>query len=258
VEVEQAPGGAAIAPRVVGGELEFGFSNTVSLLIAAAQDLPVLIIAQGALGGTEEDDAWAELLVRADGGLRTGRDLEGGTIAVNTLNNICEVTIKAALEKEGADVSTLTFVEMPIPAMRGALARREVDAACVVEPYVTQAEAGGGARGIVPFYVRTAPDLTVATYFTSRRYAREQQRVVERFVRAIDASLTYAEAHPGEVRRILPTYAEIPPGTAERIKLPTWRADLNRPTIGLLARLSERYGLIEAQPDLDALIRAPR
>ena len=78
-----------------------------------------------------------------------------------------------------------------------------------------------------------------------------------RFVRAVDVSLVYAQDHPREVRRILPTYAEIPPGTAERIKLPTWRADLNRPTIGLLARLAEEYGLIEAQPDLDALIRVP-
>ena len=58
-------------------------------------------------------------------------------------------------------------------------------------------------------------------------------------------SLAYAQNHPREVRRILPTYAEISPGTAERIKLPTWRADLNRPTIGLLARLAEKYGLIE-------------
>ena len=44
-------------------------------------------------------------------------------------------------------------------------------------------------------------------------------------------------------------------GTAERIELQTWRTDLSRPTIGLLARLAEKPGLDEAQPDVDAMIR---
>src|SRR5688500_18059927 len=36
VEPQPATGGAAITPAVVDGDLEFGFSNTISLLIAAA------------------------------------------------------------------------------------------------------------------------------------------------------------------------------------------------------------------------------
>lgn len=32
---------------------------------------------------------------------------------------------------------------------------------------------------------------------------------------------------------------------------------MSRPTIGLLARLVEKPGLVEAQPDVDAMIRAP-
>ena len=50
-------------------------------------------------------------------------------------------------------------------------------------------------------------------------------------------------------------YTEIPPEAAEQIKLPVWRTDLNEPTIERLAELSEKYGLIEEQPDLNELIR---
>jgi NitT/TauT family transport system substrate-binding protein len=249
-----AEGGAAITPAVVSGDFQIGFSNTISLLIAASQDLPVEIISQGVLAGKTEEQAWADLLVLKDGPIEDPKDLEGKTIAVNTLKNICEVTIKASLEKEGVAVDTLKFTEVPFPDMNAALEAGRVDGACVVEPFVSQGKAGK-ARGIDPFYVRTAPDLTVATYFTSKQYAQENGDVVDRFVRAMNRSLTYAQSHPDEVRGVLLEYTEIPPEAAEQIKLPIWRPDLNEPTIELLSELSLKYGLIEEQPDLDELIR---
>jgi NitT/TauT family transport system substrate-binding protein len=254
IEPQLAEGGAAITPAVLSGDFQIGFSNTVSLLIAASKDLPVTIISQGVLGGKTEEEAWADLLVLKDGPIKEPKDLEGKTIAVNTLKNICEVTIKASLEQEGVAVDTLEFTEVPFPDMNAALEAGRVDAACVVEPFVSQGKAGK-ARGIAPFYVRTAPDLTVATYFTSTQYAEENADVVDRFVQAMNKSLTYAESHPDEVRKVLLDYTEIPPEAAEAIKLPVWRPDLNEPTIERLSELSVKYGLIEEKPDLDELIR---
>ena len=256
IKPQLAEGGAAITPAVVSGDFQIGFSNTISLLIAASQDLPVEIISQGVLGGKSEEEAWADLLVLKDGPIKEPKDLEGKTIAVNTLKNICEVTIKASLEEEGVAVDRLEFAEVPFPDMNAALEGGRVDGACVVEPFVSQGKAGA-ARGIDPFYVRTAPDLTVATYFTSTEYAEQNADVVDRFVSAMNKSLTYAQSHPDEVRDVLLEYTEIPPEAAEAIKLPVWRPDLNEPTIELLSELSPKYGLIEEQPDLDELIREP-
>jgi NitT/TauT family transport system substrate-binding protein len=254
IKPQLAEGGAAITPAVVSGDFQIGFSNTISLLIAASQKLPVQIISQGVLGGKTEDQAWANLLVLKDGPVSDPKDLEGKTIAVNTLKNICEVTIKASLEPEGVDVDKLKFTEVPFPDMIAALDAGRVDGACVVEPFVSQG-LSGNARGIDPFYVRTAPDLTVATYFTSTEYAEKNSDVVDRFVEAMSKSLTYAQAHPDEVRKVLLDYTEIPPEAADAIKLPVWRTDLNEPTIEKLSELSEKYGLIDEQPDLDELIR---
>jgi NitT/TauT family transport system substrate-binding protein len=254
IKPQLAEGGAAITPAVLSGDFQIGFSNTISLLIAASKDLPVQIISQGVLAGKTEEEAWADLLVLKDGPIKDAKDLEGKTIAVNTLKNICEVTIKASLEQDGVAVDTLEFTEVPFPDMNAALEAGRVDAACVVEPFVSQGKAGK-ARGIDPFYVRTAPDLTVATYFTSTQYAEQNADVVDRFVEAMNKSLTYAQSHPDEVRQVLLDYTEIPPEAAEQIKLPTWRPDLNEPTIERLSELSLKYGLIEEQPDLDELIR---
>jgi NitT/TauT family transport system substrate-binding protein len=253
IEPQLAEGGAAITPAVLSGDFQIGFSNTVSLLIAASKDLPVTIISQGVLGGKTKDEAWADLLVLKDGPIKEPKDIEGKTIAVNTLSNICEVTIKASLTDMGVDVDTLKFTEVPFPDMNAALEAKRVDGACVVEPFVSQGLAGK-AKGIDPFYVNTAPDLTVATYFTSKQYAEENPDVVKRFVTAMEQSLDYAQNNPDAVRDILSEYTQIPPEVAANIKLPQWRSDLTLPTIERLSQLSLEYGLIESEPDLNELI----
>jgi NitT/TauT family transport system substrate-binding protein len=254
IKPQLAEGGAAITPAVVSGDFQIGFSNTISLLIAASRNLPIQIISPGVSGGATEKDAWDDLLVPKNGPVKTTKDLEGKTIAVNTLKNICEVTIKASLEKDGVDVNSLKFSEVPFPDMNAALDAGRVDGACVVEPFVSQGKAGK-SRGVDPFYERTAANLTVATYFTTKQYAEENADVVDRFVSAMTKSLEYAQSHPAEVRKVLLDYTEIPPEAAEAIKLPQWRDDLNEPTIEQLSDLSKKYGLIEEQPDLDDLIR---
>jgi NitT/TauT family transport system substrate-binding protein len=138
--------------------------------------------------------------------------------------------------------------------MNAALDGGRVDGACVVEPFVSQGKAGK-SRGVDPFYERTAPNLTVATYFTTKQYAEEHADVVDHFVSAMTKSLEYAQSHPDEVRDVLLDYTEIPPEAAKAIKLPQWRDDLNEPTIEKLSALSKKYGLIKEEPDLGDLIR---
>src|ERR687897_173730 len=250
IKPQLAEGGAAITPAVVSGDFQIGFSNTISLLIAASQDLPVQIISPGVSGAASEKDAWDDLLVPKSGPVKTTKDLEGKTIAVNTLKNICEVTIKASLEKDGVDVDSLEFTEVPFPDMNAALEAGRVDGACVVEPFVSQGTGPDGqARGIDPFYVRTTPDLTVATYFTTREYAEQNEDVVNRFVSAMNRSLEFAQDNPDLVREVLLQYTEIPPEATEAITLPQWRTDLSVDTIELLSELSVKYGLIEEEPD---------
>ena len=254
LEPQFAAGGAAITPAVMSGDFDIGFSNTVSLLIAASKDLPVQIISQGVLGGPSDSKPWADLLVPKDGDIKEPKDLEGKTIAANTLNNICEVTINATLEQKGVDVTKLKYTEIPFPEMIAALEKGRVDAACVVEPFVSQGKAGGMV-GIDPFYAGTAPDLTVATYFASREYIEKNPEIVDRFVTAMEKSLQYASEHPDEVRDVLTEYTEIPPEAAKTINLPSWQPELTEDTIQQLSELSQKYGLIEEQPDLDELIR---
>src|SRR5688500_12971531 len=233
LEPQFAAGGAAITPAVLSGDFDVGFSNTVSLLIAASKGLPVQIVSQGVLGGPDMSKPWADVLIPKGSDIKEPKDLEGKTIAANTLNNICEVTINATLEKKGVDVSKLKYTEIPFPDMVGALEKGRVDAACVVEPFVSQGKAAG-MKGIDPFYAATAPNLTVATYFTSKQLVESDPELVERFTKAMEKSLQYSAEIPDAVRAVLPEYTQIPKEAAEKINLQIWQPVLTEETIQTL------------------------
>ena len=248
-----AEGGAAIVPAVLAGDDQIGFSNTTSLIIAASKDLPIQIISQGVLAGESTEQAWDGVVVPKGSDIETITDLEGKTVAVNTLNNVSQIVVNTALEKAGGDPSKVKYVEVPFPDMNAALESDRVDAAFQVEPGYSGGLAAG-SRNISNAYEEMAPNYTVATYFTSKQYIAENRDVVDRFARAMQKSLEYAAGHDDEVRAIVGTYTEIPQEVLDKMNLPVWKSDLNQPTIEQTADAALKYGFIEEKPALDELI----
>jgi NitT/TauT family transport system substrate-binding protein len=238
---------------VVSGDNQIGFSNTTSLIIARSKRLPLKIISQGDIGGTNAKDAPDALLVAKGSDIKSAKDLEGRTVAVNTLQNVGPLTINRSLEKRGVNYKSVKYVEVPFPEMGAALEGGRVDAIWVVEPFVTAAR-NAGARVLFNPFEETAKSLTVATYFTTEQYIEQNRPVVDRFVRAMRTSLEYADSHPEEVRKIVTEYTEIPPKAAQAMVLPQWGAELNEPTIQTTAQLADKYGFVDKAPSLDDLI----
>jgi NitT/TauT family transport system substrate-binding protein len=253
VETQVAQGGAAIVPAVVSGDFQFGFGNNVSLMIARAKGLPLKIVTEGVQGAPDEE-SWANgLLVAEDSPIRSVEDLAGRTFAVTTLKNNAEVTIKATLEKAGVDVSDLKFVEVPFPEMNTAVARGRADVAWQAEPFVTIGEQQG-MRNIVDPMWATAPNLSIATYFGAEPYLAENPEVAKGFAAAMRRSLDYAADHPDEARAIIPTYSEIKGELLEQIQLANWSSELNVSSIEQTAELARKYGVLEEDLDLQALL----
>jgi NitT/TauT family transport system substrate-binding protein len=253
VEPVVAQGGAAIIPAVVAGDQEIGFSNVVSLMLGQTQDLPVKIISQGIQATDDPENDTAAIAVKGSSDIQEPADLEGKTIAINTLNNISQLTVTAALDSEGVDTSTLHFVEVPLPDMVGQLEAGQIDAAGLVEPFVTTGK-NAGQRMIIYDRVATEPKMTVATYFTSDSYLESNPDVVASFVKAMNKSLEYATEHPDEARQAIANYTQIPPDVLADVVLPLWQEDLNVDSIENTAQLMVDQGIADSMPDVDKLI----
>ena len=252
VTLELAQGGAAIVPAVVSGEYQFGFSNVTSLLLATSNDVPLKAVAPGNFT-TGADPDFGAVVVPADSEIQTAADLAGHTVAVNTLNNIGDSTIRHVVEEDGGDPEAIEFVEMGFPDMPAAVAGAQVDAAWIVEPHLTRA-LEQGARVVSWNFAETDPELMIAAYFTSQQYATENPEVVEAFVAALDKSFEFAEANPDETRAILDEYTEIEPAVKEAMVMPRFATEFSEDTVQLLADLALEYGLVTEPVDFADLL----
>ncbi|HET7502873.1 MAG TPA: ABC transporter substrate-binding protein [Kofleriaceae bacterium] len=252
VTVQSTLGGAESVPGVVSGQYQFAFANVISILLAHAKGLPLRVIAAGNYSTGRAED-FAAVVVPPDSPAKTMKDLEGKTVAVNQINNISGVTVRASMRKAGGDPDQLKFIELRFPEMPPALGQHRVDAALVVEPFLRVAR-DQGARVVASSFVDTMPDLMIAAYLTTADYAKDHADIVKRFTAAINKSLAYAAEHPDEARASLLTYTKIDKAIADKINLPTWKTEISRASLETLADLMVQDKLLGARPDLATLV----
>jgi NitT/TauT family transport system substrate-binding protein len=207
-----------------------------------------------AAGNQASAGDYAVIFARTDSPIRTAKDLAGKRIAVNNLNNVGPLSVNAALQASGVDIAGVRFVEIPFPQMGAALTQRRVDAVWVVEPFVSGIKSAGGAKPVLRTYPLIAPHFPVASYFTSKSYAASDPDVVNRFRRAMNRSLAYAQSNPAEVRRILPSYIKLSPQVAAQVTLPEWSPDVGAPLLRRTADLALEYGYLTTEPDISQLV----
>jgi NitT/TauT family transport system substrate-binding protein len=251
VVLETTQGGAATLPALLSGEVDVGGSNVVSLLLAASKGLPVRAIAGGTTArGTGEEDFGA--LLGAEGVTRI-RDLDGGTVAVNTLNNVAEVAVKAALERRGLEPDAVEFAEVPFDGMAAALGEGSVDAALAIEPFATEARQAGHAVLGHP-YAETEPGMQVGAYAVASRFADAAPETVEAFRAAIADTADEVASDEDAFRAFLAGREDLPPRLADAIALPRWTGALDAGSVARTARLMRRYGLVEQRIDTGRLL----
>ncbi|MFC8512139.1 ABC transporter substrate-binding protein [Streptomyces sp. NPDC057257] len=255
LKTESAQGGAAIVPGVVSGQFQFGFSNTTSLMIAQTKGIQVTSVANGdATTGNTTTDV-SGVAVKKDSPIKSAKDLAGRTVAVNTLQNIGDTTVREAVRKDGGDPSKIKFVELAFDQMPAAVSSGQVDAAWMAEPALTIAKAQGDRVVTSPF-AETDPKLTLTAYFTSTRLTKSDPELVKNFAAAMTESLKYADAHPDEARQAVTTYTKIDATVLKDLTLPSWPTEYDMASLEKLARLGEQDGIFgDKKPDLKTLFQ---
>lgn len=151
---------------------------------AAARDVPLRIVADKGSTPSPEWD-FSALMVRKDlidsGRVRDYADLKGLTISTTARGNSTEVEVVWALAKGGLTFEDIHYTSLSFTDMISAFANGAIDAAIVIEPYISRIEALGTAvrwRGVSEFY----GNHQVAAILYGPGFVREQQEVARRWM----------------------------------------------------------------------------
>jgi len=260
LEIDTAPtaGGAVGIPGLLAGAYDIVFTNVVSTVQARAQGLPIKIVAPGsAVGEGPQSDAGAGILVRKGEGIKTGADLVGKSLAVNTQKNIIWLYARAWVQKAGGDPNKVTYREVPFPQMLDALRGKRVDAVFSVDPFVTIAKADAGLEFIGSPYLAVQPNLAVAQYVATEEFIAKNPETLKRFNTALQMGIAWVNKNlkSKEFRDLLSSYTRISPEMLAKMAQPAEapaRVDLEsiRKTVALM----KAHDLVTGDVSVDALL----
>jgi NitT/TauT family transport system substrate-binding protein len=209
--------GGAIVAAVASGALNIGFTNLFSFVTAYAKGIPVTLIAPAALYLSTSPNQ--TLFVLKDAPYKTGKDLNGKTIACDGLKGITQITASAWIDQHGGDSSTIKWLEMPLPLMAEALVQHRVDAASGVlgnDPTFGTPQAVTRALGYP--YDAIASRFLASGFITTKSWATANPDLVKRFSSAIIETARWANSHQDLSGQILMKAAKLTPEGLKALK----------------------------------------
>jgi NitT/TauT family transport system substrate-binding protein len=146
-------------------------------------------------------------------GFASFKDLRGKKVAANTS---AQITMNGLLENEGMKEKDVQFVNLPPAEMAGALAKNDVDCACVWEPLlsnVKKAVPEGKLLGLdsdtpigKKFGTMASPDIMII----SRKLVDEKPEVAKKLTAAIFRGVAYMKANPQKTAETVAHYYRKP------------------------------------------------
>jgi NitT/TauT family transport system substrate-binding protein len=216
VQIQNLRNGAAEAAAVAGGALDVGEQNVVSMSHAHEKGLPFKFIAPA--GEYVSTASTTSLVVAKTSAIKTGKDLEGKTLAVNALGDLTQIGASAWVEKHGGDPAKVKFIEMPAAEIGAAVGRGTIDAGVIPEPSLTMAEDAGQVKVLAQPYDAIADRFMINGWFASEDWVKKNPATAKKFVDAIYEAGKWANAHRSESAKILDKHSRADAAVIARMR----------------------------------------
>lgn len=242
VEITEFTNGGAIGSAVVGGSLDIGGVNVLSLATAHQNGVPLRIVASGSTYTTKNPTT--EMLVPNGSPLKTARDLNGKTVAVNVLKGIAHISAQGWIDRNGGDSQSVKFVEVPFATMPAGLAANRYDAAVVAEPQLT--ESRGQARVFGKSYDGIADLWMIDGWVASESWLAANRDLARRFATAMQQAAVWANAHQDQTAVIVSQNMKIDLAVVRAMHRATFLERTNLAVVQPVIDVGARYGALKA------------
>jgi len=253
--IDYAASGAAATPQLINGQMQAVLGGISAAITSVDSGLPVVIVSGSVNDREDPDGTQYQTMVAEDSGIESFKDLEGKTVAVNSLSCCWEFWIREAVEKDGGDPDKVEMVQLAFADAVTALKQGKVDAASTAQPFATSLRQDGFRDiGDSPAIAYDDPDNGNTVFYMSRQFIDQHPGIVERWRAALAKSSEYANAHPDETREQIIAQTKADPELVQSAPLPQYSAELDRNAIEKEGEFLVKYGVLQKAPSLEDLI----
>jgi NitT/TauT family transport system substrate-binding protein len=166
--------------------------------------------------------------------------------------NIETLAAEQVLQNDGISPSSITWEQLPMQDMIGALGSHQVKAILVTEPYILEAEQQLGAIEVMNASTGVTSGLPLSGYFSLSPYAHANPAAVLAFQTALDQAQADC-AQRGPVQAVLPSLTGMSARDAALITLGTYPISLNFGQIQRVAQLMYDSGMVPTPVNMSVL-----
>jgi NitT/TauT family transport system substrate-binding protein len=236
VEMIRFESGPDMGTALLGGSIQVGMIGTPGLINAAIAGRPLVAIVDN--GSNKMGDAGMEyytgIVVLDESPIKDISDLKGKRFAVNVLKANSEMQTVMQVRRwskenpsKALDINKdIQMVVMPFGSMPAALEKGIVDAASMVEPFITQLRMKRKVRVVSPVNY-ALPNWPVSFGIVRRDYGKENVEVLQKYHAAWTESVHWVRQNPDAAKAIMQKYVGVSPEVASRITLPDWSDNIN-------------------------------
>ncbi|MGP3951478.1 ABC transporter substrate-binding protein [Streptomyces sp. 7N604] len=143
--------------------------------------------------------------------------------------------------------------KVPFPDMAGALREGHVDAAVMVDPFITEAQRALRVEQLGDATSGPTENLPIAGYASSASWVARNPATAAAFTRAMKRA-QQTRADRAVVAAILPTYTQIDKRTAWFVNVGAFPASVNPIRIQRVADLMRRFSVLRSRFDVTVMI----
>lgn len=240
----------AVIPEILHGAVDIDSGQWSSVIAAQAQGVGHFhALANGFALGPHVH----EILTLPSSGITSPQQLKGKTIAVNALNSLTTDLALTALSAYGIMPSDVHFVAIPFPAEIAALSAHRVDAAYMIEPYITKAEKTIGASPVVDIDQGSTSNFPINGFAVTSQWMAQNPKTAAAFAAAISRGNNIAATNPGVLRQVLISTLHLDQKTADAMASGTFPTSVNATQLQRVADLMQRYGQLKQRFDVHAI-----
>ncbi|WP_168211368.1 ABC transporter substrate-binding protein [Actinosynnema sp. ALI-1.44] len=255
VELETVTGAATAIPKLMSNELQFTYGAYVPVFQAQAKGTGDFKFVADSY---QTADNIFVIMVGGDSAIKSPKDLAGKKIATNTKNSITDLLAKSAMETAGVDQSKITWVEFPFPDMQARLQDKSIDAAVILEPFVTQAARAIGAVTILDTSQGPTSNFPISGYTGTSKFVSENPKTTEAFRKALTKASETARNRE-EVEKAVTQFVKIEKEVAQLVRIGTFPTSVDRTRLQRTVDLMKQYKMLDpnANVNIDTMIFKP-
>lgn len=220
LQITRMSSDGAVMAGVFGSTLEIGQASLLNVLGAHLKDVPLTLIAPGALYRSGRLTVAA--LVQAQSTLRSAHDMNGKIVASTALHDVNVLAMRAWIDRHGGDSSSVKFVEISPLESVVAVIQGRIDVALLSDPTLSEALASGKTRVVAPVFDGIARQFLLSGWFAMTNYAEAHADIVRRFDEVMRAAEAFCNAHPEATAGLVAAYTGINAALLARMTPPAF------------------------------------